>query len=81
MKDLTPLIQAYIDNWDYINNLEIYKWEAVKFFQSVFFTEGESITKRTMRALSKHVNLLDTQKYFPLGVINDMNKSKPKVAD
>ena len=81
MKDLKPYIRAYIDNWDYINNLEDYKWEAIKYFQSVFFAEGESLTKRTMHALSKHVNLLDTQKYFPLGVINDVNKSKPDIAD
>ena len=40
MKDLRPYIQAYINNWRDINDLEDYKWEAVKYFQANFFDEG-----------------------------------------
>ena len=72
MKDLKPYIKAYISNWDYINNLENYKWEAVKHFQLTFYTEGQTISARTIQALSKQVNLLDSQNYLPLGMLNEV---------
>ena len=81
MKDLKPYIQAYIGNWDYINNLEDYKWEAIRHFQAIFYEKGESLTKRTLKALSKHVNLLDSKKYLPLGMLNEVAKAKPSLTD
>lgn len=81
MKDLKPLIQAYIGNWDYINDLEDYKWEAIRYFQATFSEKGMSLTKRTLKALSKHVNLLDTHNYFPMGVLDDVVSEKPKEVD
>lgn len=81
MKDIRPYIQAYINNWRDINDLEDYKWEAVKYFQANFFDEGVRITARTIHALSKNVNLLDTQSYYPLRVLEDVFKEKPDVTD
>ena len=80
MKDLKPYINAYISNWDYINNLEDYKWEAIKHFQNTFHVEG-SITSRTIQGLSKHVNLLDSQTYYPLGMLIEVSKEKQDVTD
>lgn len=81
MKDLKPLIRAYIDNWDYINNLEDYKWEAIRHFQATFFAEGLPITTRTIQALSKHKNLLDSKKYLPLGMLNEVGMNKSQAVD
>lgn len=81
MKDLNPLIRAYIGNWDYINNLEDYKWEAIRHFQATFFAESLPITTRTIQALSKHVNLLDSQTYYPLGMLIEVSKEKLSVTD
>lgn len=81
MKDLKPYIQAYISNWDYINNLEEYKWEAVKHFQTTFYDDQLSISTRTIRALAKHVNLLDSQTYYPLGMLMEVSKEKSNITD
>ena len=76
MKDLKPLIQAYINNWDYINEKEIYKWEAIKFFQKSFKKEG-TLSERTINSLSKHDNLLDSFRYYPYGMLYTVAKAKP----
>ena len=80
MINLKPYINAYISNWAYINNLEDYKWEALKHFQHTFYSEG-SITSRTIQALAKHVNLLDSQTYYPLGMLIEVSQEKRDVTD
>ena len=75
-KDLKPLIQAYIKQKDYIRGLEEYKWNAVQFFQHIFTSSSLPLTERMLLALSKHQNLLDTQNYFPLGVLRDVYSQK-----
>ena len=81
MKDLRPFIQAYIANWDHINNREEYKWEAIRYFQANFNIDTPSITSRTINALAKHCNLLDSHTYFPLGMLSDVSKEKQDVTD
>ena len=81
MKELCPYIQAYIRNWSYINRLEEYKWEAVRYFQATFDVNNQSITTSAISALSKHVNLLDTSKYFPLGMLNEVYQERKSLID
>lgn len=81
MKDLKPYINAYISNWAYINDLEDYKWEAIKHFQATFNDSNLSMTERTIQALAKHVNLLDSQTYYPLGMLIEVSKEKRDMTD
>ena len=78
MIDLKPYIDAYISNWSYINGYEDYKWYAIKHFQETFFNKDISFGERIKQSFSKHVNLLDTRKYFPLGMLNGVYSNKPK---
>ncbi len=81
MNNLKPYIQAYIKDWQSINEKENYKWTAVRHFQDTFFAKDIPFTERIAKALSKHVNLLDTRKYFPLGMLNVVSENKPLVAE
>ena len=81
MKDLRPYIEAYISNWNYINNYEDYKWHAIKHFQDTFFARGVPFGTRIKQSFLKHVNLLDTQKYFPLGMLYEVYADKPNITE
>ena len=81
MKDLKPYIEAYISNWRYINGYEDYKWYAIKHFQDTYFVNDLPFGTRIKQSFSKHVNLLDTRRYFPLGVLADVYSSKPKLTE
>ena len=76
-KTLTPFIDAYISNWDYINELEIYKWIAVRHFQDNFFNEEVPFGDRIRESFSKHKNLLDTRRYLPLKLLTEVYEKKP----
>lgn len=81
MKSLKPYIQVYISNWYDINDYENYKWEAVKHFQATFYNDSLPITQRTIQALSKHDNLLDSKRYYPLGMLIEVSTEKPDVME
>lgn len=76
-KTLKPFIDAYISNWDYINEQEIYKWIAVKHFKDTFFNERVPFGDRIKEAFSKHKNLLDTKLYLPLTLLTEVYEKKP----
>lgn len=81
MIQLTSFIQAYIKNWDFINSEEIYKWESVKQFKESFFIKDISISQRIEQAFSKAENLLVSSKSYPLAVLIEVAKDKPKVVE
>ena len=75
---LRPLIKSYISNWNYINNFEDYKWYALKHFKENFFGTGNPLMVRLEESLSRHVNLLDIRKYFPLAMLTEVGEEKTK---
>jgi len=81
MKDLKPLIEAYIGNWNYINGHEDYKWYAIKHFQDTFFSRGVPFGTRLKQSFSKHINLLDSRRYFPLGMLYEVYADKPNITE
>ncbi len=48
---------------------EKYKWEAVEMFQKKWNIEAEDFSAMIREATSKHVNLLASVNYFPIGMI------------
>lgn len=48
---------------------EKYKWEAVQKFQEIWDIEAEDFGAMLKEATSKHVNLLASMNYFPVGMI------------
>lgn len=50
---------------------EEYKWIAVKHFQKHWNIDADDFSAMLYEATIKHVNLLDTHRYFPIGVLKD----------
>lgn len=48
---------------------EKYKWEAVKWFQDKWDIDAEDFSEMFVEATKKHVNLLSSGNYFPIGMI------------
>lgn len=67
-KKITPLSFYKQDLPSFWNN-EKYKWEAVQKFQEKWDIEAEDFGAMIKEATSKHVNLLASTNYFPIGMI------------
>lgn len=70
----TPLSlykQDFPSFWDN----EKYKWEAVQKFQEKWDIEAEDFGAMIKEATSKHVNLLASMNYFPVGMIQSFASS------
>lgn len=76
-KNITQYIKAYINNWDYINNLELYKWDAFKHFNEYFYN-GNDIFVKIKEGLAKTDNLLISLKYLPYDMLKTFASEKPK---
>lgn len=76
-KKITQYIKAYINNWDYINDLESYKWDAFKHFKEYFY-KGNDIYVKIKDGLAKTDNLLVSSKYLPYGMLKTFASAKPK---
>lgn len=66
--NLTPLSLYKQDLPSFWDN-EKYKWEAVQKFQEKWDIEAEDFGAMIKEATSKHVNLLASMNYFPVGMI------------
>ena len=64
----TPFSLYKQDLPKYWNN-EKYKWEAVKCFQDNWNIDAEDFGEMFKKATSKHLNLLASMKYYPVGMI------------
>ena len=71
MNDLRPFIQDYRNNFfDWICELELYKWKAFKHFKENCYKEYDSIGEWIYEVFSKADNLLSSRNYFPLRMLN-----------
>lgn len=74
-------IQKYIDSYkehfDRINELEIYKWVAVKCFQDHWNEEAVNFAEMLEAAFEKTKSLLDSGNYFPLRMMVKNAKVTP----
>lgn len=71
------LINAYFANWNYINEREEYKWEAVKCFQKHFFDTDVDFPDRIENAISKAGNLLISFRYFAGEMLVEVSRNRP----
>jgi hypothetical protein len=78
MNDFTILIEAYQRNWKKIHLYEDYKWIAIKHFQEVFDINAKNFEENLKEAFSKAKNLLDSGKYFPLGMLFRLVEHRPE---
>lgn len=78
LERLAPVIDNYKKNFQVINEQELYKWQAVKHFQDNWNPNAKDFGAMVKNAFGKHVNLLNAQNYFPLGVLNDIAAENPE---
>lgn len=68
---LSKLLAKYREELPSFWDQEEYKWEAVKHFQEHWNIDAEDFSVMLVEATSKHVNLLDSKMYYPIGVLKD----------
>ena len=65
MYNFSPVIQAYIRQFDDFFELESYKWKAVKHFQNTYFNSKLPMAESMKQSLKYADNLLASNNYFP----------------
>lgn len=70
-------ISLYKSNFDQVNQLELYKWRAVKCFQDNWDIDAPEFDKMLIRSLRLTKNLLDSGQYFPHRMIIQYASHKP----
>ena len=78
MNDFTTLVEVYKRNWTKIHSYEDYKWIAIKHFQEVFDINAKNFEENLKEAFSKAKNLLDSGRYFPLGMLFRLVEHRPE---
>lgn len=81
MLDLTSYIEAYLKDWERINDLEFYKWVAFKHYKENSVMEFHSFYERINTVYGKSKNLLAASHYYPLGVLLDISSKDGKPAE
>ena len=81
--NIRPFVQAYTnsENWRYINDLEDYKWYAIRHFQEHFFEEGVPFPIRLAKSLGRTENLLIAPRYYPQLVLIEVCNDKPETTE
>lgn len=80
IRKIRQYISEYKRRFDDINEMEIYKWQAVRKFQTIFDIEAPRFAEMLTESLSKTYNLMDTGNYFPRKmIISNAQKTPEKV--
>lgn len=74
---LRKYIEAYKLNFNYVNQQELYKWEAVKCFQDNWNIDASDFFSMISVSLIQTENLLKSGQYFPLRMILHYSQRKP----
>lgn len=75
---LRHYIDAYEREFDRINREEIYKWQAVQWFQEKWNIDADDFAAMLESALKKTSNLLAASNYFPERMIVENAKKDPQ---
>lgn len=76
---LKPYIEWYKRNWEYLQRLEDYKWDALDKFQKNFDIEAEEFSAMLNNSYDSDLNLLATGSFYnPLGGIKKLAKHAPE---
>lgn len=77
IENLRKIIQAYKENFEAVNQLELFKWQAVKHFQESWNLLQE-FNIMLEEALSRTYNLQDSGQYFPKRMITKCANDNPE---
>lgn len=78
MIELKGLIQAYISKRNSFFEIERYKWEAVKSFQTHYSRTDLSLERKLKQPFDVAGNLLTSRNYFPAGMLCTFAREKEK---
>lgn len=78
MKDLSSYIQTYYKGWNWISDLESYKWGAFKHFKENYAKDFDTINDWARNIFGKADNLLTSFRYLPFDVLLDFSKPNGK---
>ena len=76
MFELTPIIKAYIRQFDEFFERESYKWKALKHFQDTYFSSKLPLAEKLSLSLKFADNLLNSKTYFPARMLDFFAKDK-----
>lgn len=75
------ILNYYIDeyklNFDRVNQEEIYKWRAVKFYQDNWNVDAPNFYEMLLSSLRMTKNLMDSGQYFPLRMLVQYAEQRP----
>ena len=74
---LREYISEYKKNFDAIHREEIYKWQAVKQFQTSWDPDADDFAEMLSVSLSETKNLMDSGNYYPRGMIVENAQNTP----
>ncbi len=74
---IQEVIEAYKNDFERINQEEIYKWEAIKCFQDHWDIEADDFTEMLTKSFEMADNLLAARNYFPYKMIVQFAKEEP----
>ena len=77
-ENLKKIVNSYKSNLNTHLPHEMYKFEAVKHFKNNWNINSSNFTEMLKNSLSKARNLLDSQMYYPLGMIIGMSEKEPE---
>ena len=71
-------IREYKNQFDFVNQQEIYKWKAVKQFQDNWDIDAKDFYSMLDNSLKLVANLLDSGQYFPKRMLLENTKATPE---
>lgn len=78
--NLDKVVQAYIDNFDYVNgdeHQEYYKWEAFKHFKDNWDIDAENFVEMFKESVKLTYNLIDNKAVSPTnGIVKLAERSE-----
>ena len=74
---LSELIDKYKQNFTWLNEDERYKWVAIKWYKDHWDIEAQDFPEMLNLAFKKHVNLLNSQMYYPYRMAYEFAQDHP----
>lgn len=75
---LADLLDCYSDSLESFRSEELYKWEAVAWFQRTWDLDAGDFSSMLAEAFSEAGNLLTGRIYYPLGMLEEFAKHDPE---
>ena len=77
-ESLEQIISDYKKDFSRISSEEVYKWEAIQWFQEHWDINAENFTEMLTNSFAKADNLLTARNYFPKGMLIEFSNKDPE---